>query len=401
MQTVRDSVCVSVYPLAEWIATNWWFLTHEVTNVAKEGDPDFRRRHSLSAAREGYAYPELQMVPHGDWIRLAWEPAGPAWNSVKFLERGNAWIDSADFRDACADLIDRVISRLLSRGVEGTLLQEEWSAIQEADADEIEFCSTAARLGWDPYAIDDDQRSMVLQLGDTLDGAALEEASAVFSAQNLIGECDAVTGAFSHAKTNGLLWDRLGTIDRASLVTDSARAPTPWDAGHRLARELRRNLDVGGTPLPSMDRIAEAIGESPSLLASVTSPVDLGAAALVDGVITGNDERHPAFAFRAFAGEAIRRFQFCRALGEALLAPGTETLLTRAYSERQHRSRAFAAEFLAPASGLQQRITRRVVDGDDIDELAAVFGVSSRVVEQQIRSHRLAEVWDPGLPAAP
>ncbi len=392
--TKHDFVYVSVYPLAEWMATNWWFLTHEVSSPAKEDDPDFRHRHSLSAAREGYAYPELQMVPQGGWTPLAWEPDGPAWNDIKFVEGGRAWIDSGEFRAACADLIERVISRLRSRGVEGTLLQEEWSAIREADPDEVEYCSTAARLGWDPYGIDDDERSIVMQLGGKLGGAALEEASAAFSARNPMGECAAVTGAFDRAKANGLLWERIGSIDRATLVADTAQAPTPWEAGYRLAQELRRSLDVDGTPLPSMDRIAEAIGEAPSLLAAVTSPVDLGAAALVDGVITRDKDRNPAFAFRQFSFETNRRFHFCRALGEALVAPGTATLLTRAYSERQQRNRAFAAEFLAPSAGLRQRITRRIVDGDEIDELAATFGVSSRVVEHQVRNHDVAEVWE-------
>lgn len=111
-------------------------------------------------------------------------------------------------------------------------------------------------------------------------------------------------------------------------------------------------------------------------------------------MITRDYERHPGFAFRAFSGEACKRFHFCRALGEALVSPGTETLLTKAYSEHQQRNRAFAAEFLAPSAGLRERVSGRVVDGDEIDELAAAFGVSSRVVEHQVRNHNLAEVWE-------
>ena len=78
-------------------------------------------------------------------------------------------------------------------------------------------------------------------------------------------------------------------------------------------------------------------------------------------------------------------------------SPGTDTLITKAHSERQQRNRAFAAEFLAPESGLRQRVTRPVVDGDDIDELAAAFGVSSLVVAHQIQNHGIAEVWDARL----
>lgn len=400
-RTVRDFVYVPLYPFAEWMAANWWFLMHEIDSPAKEGDPGFLRRHAIGGDREGYAFPELRMVPHGGVTSLAWAPDRSPWTSIEFLAGGEAWLDSGEVRAACADFIDRVIRRLLSLGVEGTLLQEEWAAIQAADADEIEFCSTAARLGWDPYDVDDRQRSLVMELPGKLRGAALEEATAAFSAQNLMRECAAVTDALGLAKANGLLWERLGSIDREMLLAEPARAPTPWAAGYRLAQELRRNLDLGAAPLPSMARIAEAIGEEPALLAGVTAPVDLGEAALVDGVITRDDDRHPAFAFRGFSRGETRRFHFCRALAEALASPGMETLLTRAYSERQQRNRAFAAEFLAPSSSLRQRVSRSVVDVDDIDELAAAFGVSSWLIAHQIRNHRVAEVRDTELAAVP
>ncbi len=302
-QTVRNFVYVPLYPFAEWVATNWWFLTHEISSPAKEGDPGFRRRHAIGGDREGYAFPELRMFPHGGLTRLAWEPDRPPWTSIEFLGGGEAWVDSDEFRAACADLIDLVIRRLRSLGVEGTLLQEEWSAIQGADTDEIEFCRTAARLGWDPYAMDDNERSLVLALAGELGGAALEEATAVFSAQNLMMECSAVTGALGRAKANGLRWKRLGSIDREMLFAEPVRAPTPWAAGYRLAQELRRDLDLDGTPLPSMARIAEAIGEEPALLTNVTAPVDFREVGLIDGVITADDDRNPAFAFREFSGE--------------------------------------------------------------------------------------------------
>ena len=61
-QTVREFVYVPLYPLAEWLVTNWWFLSYEIATPAKEGDPDFHRRHALNANREGYAFPNLAPV---------------------------------------------------------------------------------------------------------------------------------------------------------------------------------------------------------------------------------------------------------------------------------------------------------------------------------------------------
>ena len=68
------------------------------------------------------------------------------------------------------------------------------------------------------------------------------------------------------------------------------------------------------------------------------------------------------------------------------------------HSECQQRNLAFAAEFLAPSSGLRSRLSGSVVDGEDIDGLAVEFGVSSQVVEHQIANHRIARISRIGTP---
>jgi hypothetical protein len=146
-KTVRDFVYVPLYPLAEWLATNWWFLTYEFGNPAKESDPAFYRRHALGPNREGYAFPDLEVVSFGARTRLAWKCDPCPWTRVEFLAQGEIWIESSELRESCADLVDRVIRRLASLGVDGTLLQEEWKAVQTADEEEYQFCKTAAGLG--------------------------------------------------------------------------------------------------------------------------------------------------------------------------------------------------------------------------------------------------------------
>jgi len=140
--------------------------------------------------------------------------------------------------------------------------------------------------------------------------------------------------------------------------------------------------------------LAEALGEDAGSIKRVARPPVAagGWPWLVDGIVTRNDDGNPAFALRAVRADS-QRFQFCRALGEVLLSPDSDTLLTRTYSERQQRNRAFAAEFLAPASGLRDRIAHPVVDTDDIGELAAAFGVSPYVIEHQIKNHQIARVF--------
>ena len=96
----------------EWLATNWWFLTHEFGSPTKEGDPEFHRRHSLGANREGYAFPSLEAVSFGSLTHLAWKRDRPPRTRVEFLDQGDMWMDSDEFRECCTDLIDTVIRRL-------------------------------------------------------------------------------------------------------------------------------------------------------------------------------------------------------------------------------------------------------------------------------------------------
>ena len=391
-KTVRECVYVPLYPLAEWLATNWWFLTQEINNPAKEGDPDFHRRHALSASREGYAFPDLEVFSAGGWARLAWKQGVSPWTKVEFLDQGEIQIDSSEFRDTCAGVVDQVIRRLVSFDIEETFLQEEWTAIQAADKDESEFCEIAAGLGLDPYALDEAGRALVLELAEELSGAVLEEAVAALDPQALREGCSTITDAIAGAKSNGLLLEQLGLIKQRVRPDEEAARLHPWTAGYDLARRLRKALELDGTPLATMPQLAEVIGETPKLLDRVTKPVGLQGATLVDGVIAWKDDQSPTFGFRQLGGEHSKRFHFCRALAEVLASPGTDTLLTRANSERQQRNRTFAAEFLAPSSGLHERISGQTVDGDQIDELADEFGVSSLVIEHQVLNHRIARV---------
>ena len=111
----------------------------------------------------------------------------------------------------------------------------------------------------------------------------------------------------------------------------------------------------------------------------------------MNGVVTSDDNGDPAFAIRR-GYESARRFQFCRGLAEVLVSPNSDALLTQARSDRQQRSRAFAAEFLAPSAALGSRVPRSTLDEDGIDELAAEFGVSPMVIAHQVQNHNIARI---------
>jgi len=82
-----------------------------------------------------------------------------------------------------------------------------------------------------------------------------------------------------------------------------------------------------------------------------------------------------------------RRFTLARALWHVLIEPESLFLVTAAHTDRQRAERAFAAELLAPAAGVADRLAARgASDVEDVDEVARSYGVSAMVIEHQIEN---------------
>jgi Zn-dependent peptidase ImmA (M78 family) len=113
----------------------------------------------------------------------------------------------------------------------------------------------------------------------------------------------------------------------------------------------------------------------------------------LDAVVAINNDGSPTFVIPV-RKEENQRFLFCRGLSEFLR--GSElALLVKSASDPQQRNRAFAAEFLAPASGLRQRVSGAQLDPEEVEALARDFGVSSLVIKHQLENHRIAEIAGP------
>lgn len=91
------------------------------------------------------------------------------------------------------------------------------------------------------------------------------------------------------------------------------------------------------------------------------------------------------------AGNWGDRFRLARAL---FFRPEPEVaspprLVTRGYTWDQRASRAFAAELLAPACILRNRLGETVTL-EELDGLSEEFGVRPNLIEHQIRNHNIA-----------
>jgi Zn-dependent peptidase ImmA (M78 family) len=90
-------------------------------------------------------------------------------------------------------------------------------------------------------------------------------------------------------------------------------------------------------------------------------------------------------------GESTQRFTLARALWHYLWEDTLFFLVTTAYTDRQKVERAFAAELLAPASGIAGLLgfDPAAASQEDVDLVAEALNVSPMVVQHQLENQLL------------
>ncbi|WP_322769391.1 hypothetical protein [Frankia sp. Cr1] len=399
--TFRRSVYGSLYPLAEWIAANWWLLTAHVRPSATRSAYwtwsnlrryPWLRRHNLRGAGDGMAWPDLTVVPEGAVTRVVWAAdEDRALGPLRFASRGGALVRSDEARKALANVVQRVVDRLAESGVGKTPLSVEWADLGSADEDEQEFCLAVARLGLDPYSVDEETSTKLLAIvpaipdelrDDFLDSADLDTldiaARWVPTASEAAGRASA-DAAMPLTPLRGAVAGELA----AGAVSDSADLRRPWHIGFDMARAVRQALN------------AEAIAPF-DISAWVGAQTLQSPAGGLQGFAAVKDDRcglalsdPPKFASTAGSGSHYQSFRRARALGRALFRPQRRIfLLSSAHTGDDRVAGAFAAELLAPAEGIRRALaTLETYDEDAaLDVIASHFGVSPLTVRHQLEN---------------
>lgn len=58
-KTIRESVLVSAYPLAIWLASSWWRLNWESLPKGARPSVEWRMAHELGTADHGFVWPQI------------------------------------------------------------------------------------------------------------------------------------------------------------------------------------------------------------------------------------------------------------------------------------------------------------------------------------------------------
>ncbi len=389
-QTVSDSILIPSYPLAEWILENWWYLFHESQKKSSEG---FLERHDIYFGREGYAFPHLTCIPSGDEVCLTWSPSQQDGSAFEFLARDSVFVPRKQVEEMLLNFVEKTANRLLDCGIADSGLQRSLNDHFALSVEEIDFCETVAAYGEDPFSVSEEFSKFVSEL-DQLFGKAVsvEFGSAVNPLQ-----CQA---DFSQLQ---MVIDRLGIQSASNARTSrlpiiNGKTPHkqqsgdfPWTVGYKHARNLRQTLGIDDLPFDSYQSVV-SVFESKNVKIDSYIRFESDLPSSIRGVVGTDGKNNRLAAITKPKVGPNESFQSCRAIYPLLTGFNGLSLITNAETGHQKQNRAFAAEFLMPASFLRKEIKDPMIGFDRIQDLAEEFNVSTEVVRLQIENHRIARI---------
>ena len=370
----REYVLVPLHHVAEWFVSNWHHMLYEPENSGDPQRPGFESRHSLAFAGDGFILPPLTIAPTDGATVMRWAKSKPKFSEIEFTRYGEERVPTDEMESACSLLIEDVLGKMRQENLPLETLEEAWQGVRELDEEEWDFARAAALLGADPFDLDDELADGIVEFwqgippslrGDSLGAATSAESLPMVRrwierSLDVLDQHDA-----SAVATSG--W----TAIRDSVLRSNS--PIPWQRGYDLAQNFRREV-VGdssrdpnalGGELGIPYRQMHAVSNRLQGLVAAGSPACVG----------------------TVSSETSRRFLQARSIG-AFLSPSGRgpSLLSTMATDFQAFTRAFAAEFLAPAKHLRARMKG---GRTSVTALAREFRVSPLVITHQIQNHRL------------
>jgi hypothetical protein len=146
-----DHVTVALYGLARGLAHDWWTIF---------GSRD--RDISPTRNRSGYLIPNLNFRFDGAAFEIVAKQQVYTKPDVRFWAGPTEVMPREEGEALLTDLIESVLSRLDSKGIQETGAHLRWQRVQASrGTPEARFCEAAGSLRLDPYGINDEAASFI------------------------------------------------------------------------------------------------------------------------------------------------------------------------------------------------------------------------------------------------
>lgn len=396
----RDYVYVSALPLAKWFVHRYWSVLNESARHERVGlgaralsEPvgraDVRawtKRHSLLAAREGMALPDVLLFRDGPDVRVVWRPDAPA-GGARFCGEGDERVSVEQLRAGVTELVNAVLERLVEdSSAEVMELRESWSAVGRSAENERDLCEILAAVGEDPYETDlsDEQMDELVSVIHTLPSGVWRDVLDVSDPASLLKNVSVAKEFLAGLDLSGEPIVSAQSFTR--IFGETSVGWAPWQLGYARARRVRAELGHA---------LVDCVGSVPELIGACVGPIRVRFVQREAGSTPSRSRGVFSGALSSRRGDGHQlalpplpepdlRFHQVRALHRWLPAASHDgpRLLTRGYSTVEQEGRAFAAELLAPAMGILALQGQGLFD----DEIARHYKVNPTVINFQIEN---------------
>jgi hypothetical protein len=378
---LRKAPLLSAYPLAEWLAWNWWRLRWEPRSDAA----DWAFAHRLTTIGGGYIWPNITIFSDGQRTALIAKPTDERPQTpFRYITDHAVVVPAAEFEAGVDDFIDQVLERPDSQSLEDTNLQKVWqSVLTERRTPELARArKLEALLGQEPDEANPEALARLIADASRLGMAGVEEIAADHKPGSAVLTADALDVIAQEKGFDASPFDALRLKSGSGIPRIGEVAA--WKLGSEAAKALRVQEGLDGQPI-SNKRLAEMAGTRDAVLSDRSRAGERISFALDDS------PQHSRVVLRS-KWESGRRFELARLIGDRVVASGGGRLLpaTRAYTYRQKMQRSFAAEFLSPFEAVDE-----MLDGDysteNQQEVADYFDVSELTIRTLlVNHHRIA-----------
>jgi hypothetical protein len=379
-------ITIPAYHLVEWLAHNWWaFLYEPRKNGREELHADFRSRHWLGFARNGFALPDVLFAPSGETIEIEARSAYLRFAELSFTETLKSVVKTSDIRDQVSDFVSSVLNKMTERGVADSEAHTVWSKVLNTSVDEEPYCRLMGAMGLSPYV----EHSEI--------DSAIDKISGLLTDDELTDLCEAATiGGFPYAaEFSGRIAEALRqspSIQMNAILglerpLDNVRHAYEW--GYNSASRARQALGIKNDDPSGRKAFFDKLGFDPLASADIGHPVSN--LFPIHGAVSREDDAMKL----ALSTGVDKEFSAARA---SFLAWSSEDkvsrLVTTARTRQQQASRAFGAELLAPAVFIKKKLGRdREVSSFSLDSISSEIGVASSIVRLQAQNNGY-KIWD-------
>ena len=273
-----DHLRIPAYPLAEWIAENWWPLLWEPRKSEEAGDnPDFLTRHSILFAQGGFPLPALTFISLGENLFISSRARQVKSADIHFRRFAQAILPRKEVEAELRHFVSSVVSKLSTHNIGNTLLQEFWALIDGTKQEEEQFCKFMGALGVSPYTTNDTLDGEMDRIGDALGERLMFDLCLAATPESLVSASTLAEFVRNEAQRSTPV--DLTPIANISQPADNATLPA-WPRGVQAAKRVREKLGIQDTDPHGGDKFFELIkletGHSAPSNFSTPDPIVVG-----------------------------------------------------------------------------------------------------------------------------